>query len=314
MDLGTGAGKMNFLISFIMPIGNPVRDFDNIVANVKEFESIDQSELILVIDTPDCPEARALTDIYSHKKNLTVLHSSCGNPGGARNLGKEHSTGEWVSFIDSDDSIDFKNYHQLVVEGSLAGAELALGRYQLMKEAGITLDSKEYLSAHCVAKCIARNPGIWRMSFKRDLIEAINFPNLRMAEDQIFLARLRIWERDIWISDLLVYTYRRDIVGQLTRNQEAISDLLKAQEIILGLLFREPQKSVGFGILATVFINQLLTSVRHLGLRSFEPLRRTFKTESGTIRLLQIGTRLGFTMLEEILYKAKKLRKVGANL
>lgn len=297
-----------------MPIGNPGRDFDNIVANVKEFESLDQSELILVIDAPDCPEARALSDIYSHKKNLTVLHSSCGNPGGARNLGKKHSTGEWISFIDSDDSIDFKNYYQLVVEGNLAGAELALGRYQLIKEAEITLDSKEYLSSHCVAKCIARNPGIWRMSFKRNLIEDINFPSLRMAEDQIFLARLRFWECDIWISDFLVYTYRRNIVGQLTRSQDAISDLLKAQEMTLGLLFKEPPKSVGSGILATVFINQLLTSVRHLGLRSFEPLRRTFKTESGTIRLLQIGTRLGLTMLSEVIYKTKNLKNGSKNL
>jgi glycosyltransferase involved in cell wall biosynthesis len=297
-----------------MPIGNPARDFDNIVASVKEFQSIDQSELILVIDSPDCPEASALSKIFSHKENVTVLHSSCGNPGGARNLGKEHSIGEWISFIDSDDSIDFKNYYQLVVEGSLAGAELTLGRYQLIKEAEVILDSKENISEHCVAKCIARNPGIWRMSFKRNLIEDIDFPNLRMAEDQIFLARLRFWERDIWISDFLVYTYRRNIVGQLTRSQDAISDLLKAQEMTLGLLFREPLKSDGSRILAIVFINQLLTSVRHLGLRSFAPLQRTFKRESGTIRLLRISARLAFTMPEEILYKSKRLRKAGANL
>jgi glycosyltransferase involved in cell wall biosynthesis len=297
-----------------MPIGNPGRDFDNIVANVKEFETIDLCELILVIDSPDCPEANELSRIYSKNHKVTVLHSSCGNPGGARNMGKRNATGEWVSFIDSDDSTDFKNFYQSVVEGSLAGADLTLGRYRLNNEDGFILDSKKFNTRHSVVKSIARNPGIWRMSFRRNLIEEIDFPNLRMAEDQIFLVRLKFWERHVWVSEFLVYTYRRNIVGQLTRTQEAFSDLLKAQEITLSLFLKERQKSTGSEILAIVVINQLLTSLKHLGLRGFGPLRKTFRKESGTIRLLQIGAKLGLTMLAEIFYKARKLRKVGANL
>ena len=297
-----------------MPIGNPERDFDNVVANVKEFENIDRSELILVIDSPDCPEVNALSKISSENPNVIVLHSFCRNPGDARNLGKEYSTGEWVSFIDSDDSTNFKNYVQMIVEGSLAGAELILGKYRLVNETGSVINLKENFSEPCIAKSIARNPGIWRMSFKRNLVEEVDFPSLRMAEDQIFLARLRFWERNIWISEFLVYTYRRNIVGQLTRNRDAISDLLKAQEITLGLLFKERPKSVGSGILAIVVINQLLTSLKHLGLRGFWPLRKSSRKESGTIRILRISIRLGLTMLTEMAYKAKKLRKVGADL
>lgn len=297
-----------------MPIGNPGRDFDNVVANVKEFESIHQSELILVIDSPDCPEVNELSKISSGNPNVIVLHSFSRNPGSARNLGKERSTGEWVSFIDSDDSTDFKNYFEMVVEGSLAGAELVLGKYRLVNETGSIINLKEHFSEKCIAKSIARNLGIWRMSFKRNLVEEVDFPSLRMAEDQIFLARLRFWERNIWISEFLVYTYRRNIIGQLTRNQAAISDLLKAQEITLDLLFKERPKSVGSGILAIAVINQLLTSLKHFGARGFWPLRKISRKERGTIRILGISARLGLTMLTEMAYKAKKLRKVGSNL
>jgi glycosyltransferase involved in cell wall biosynthesis len=297
-----------------MPIGNPGRDFDNIVANVKEFEKIDQSELILVIDSSDCPEANALNEIYSDNRKIKVLFSSCLNPGGARNMGKEHSTGEWISFIDSDDWIDFKNYYLLVVEGNSARADLALGRYRIINEDGAILDSSECISKQCITKSIARNPGIWRMSFKRNLVDEIDFPSLRMAEDQIFLARFRFWERDIWVSELVVYTYRRNIGGQLTRNKAAISDLLKAQEITLDLLFKERLNSLGRGIIAIIVINQFLTSLKHLGLRGFGPFRKTFRKESLTIRRLRIGARLGWTMLVEMVYKSKKLRKAGSNL
>ena len=296
-----------------MPIGNPGRDFENIVANVKEFENIEQSELFLVIDSPDCPEANALSRIYSESQNVTVLRGSWGNPGSARNFGKEKSSGEWISFIDSDDYIDFRNYYQMVLEGNSNGAELILGKYQVINENGIIVDSTEVISHHSLAKSIARNPGIWRLSFKRNLVDEIDFPGLRMAEDQVFLARSRFWEREIWISDFLVYTYRKNILGQLTRNQDAISDLLEAQEITLGLLFKERPNSAGSRILSVVFTNQLLTSLKHLGLRGFASLRKTFRKESGTIRLLRIGTRLGLTMLVEMVYKSKRLRKAGSN-
>lgn len=294
-----------------MPIGNPGRDFDNILANVKEFETLDQCELILVIDAPACSEADELTSIYSKNHKVTVLQISCGNPGGARNLGKKHSVGEWITFIDSDDLIEFKNFYQLVVEGSLAGAELTLGKYRSINEGGFIHDSKEYDSEYGIAKSIARNPGIWRMSFKRNLVEEIDFPNLRMAEDQVFLARLRFWERNIWASDFLVYTYRRNILGQLTRNMDAISDILQAQAITLDLYVNERPKSVGSRILATVVVNQLLTSFRHLGLRGLVPLRQIYRTEIGLVQALGISARLSSVMLEEILHKARKVRKVS---
>ena len=314
MSLKFGVVAIKVLISFIMPIGNLEREFDNIVANVSEFEKIDQSELILVIDSGEHPKASILSEMYSENQCVIVLQGCYGNPGDSRNFGKEHSNGEWISFIDSDDVIDFRNYYQLVVEGNLAGAEIIFGRYREINEDGIVTDPKESISYQNIAKSIARNPGIWRLSFKRNLVDKSNFPGLRMAEDQIFLARVRFWEHNIWISHLLVYTYRRNISGQLTRSIEAISDLLRAQEITLGLYLNEQDKSSGSQILAIMVVNQLITSLKYLGLQGLVPLRKIYKTEIGLVRVLRITARLSWIILGEILHKTRKMKKVSKSI
>lgn len=294
-----------------MPIGNPRRDLDNIIANVREFEKINQAELILVIDSPRCPETSLLSKAFSENRNVIVLQCSLGNPGAARNLGKEHSNGEWLSFVDSDDSVDFKNYYQMVLEGNYTGSEIVIGKYRIIDDSGIVRDVIEDISHQSVARSIARNPGIWRLSFKRNLVDGIHFPSLRMAEDQVFLARLRFWERNISVSQLVVYTYRQNIPGQLTRSKDAISDLIQAQEITLTLYLNEQPKSVGSQILATVVINQFMTSLKHLRLQGLVPLRGIYRAEGGIFQALRLSARLSRTLLTEILDKTNKIKKAS---
>lgn len=288
-----------------MPIGNPERDYENIVANIAGFEKTHGAELILVIDAFAGPKANRLMLDYSVNESIIVHKGYFGNPGGARNFGKNLATGDWISFIDSDDKIDFTNFFQMVFDGNSCGADLCIGNYEVVSNYGISTKSSEVIDNGNVYRIIARNPGIWRMSFRGSLAKQIDFPNLRMAEDQIFLARYRFWDRKVSISNLEVYTYRKNIAGQLTRNQEAISDLLQAQVIVIDQFFNESSKDKGSRILAKIVINQFLTSMRYLGLQAVFPLGRAIRKQKGLIRVTQLTYRLGCTLLAEILHKTQ---------
>lgn len=95
---------MNPVVSIIVPIYSAEsflhRCVDSVVA-----QSWKDWELILVDDgSPD--NSGAICDEYSRRdKRIKTYHKTNGGVSSARNLGLEHVSGKWVTFLDSDDEI-----------------------------------------------------------------------------------------------------------------------------------------------------------------------------------------------------------------
>lgn len=104
---------MNPLISVIVPIYNVekylVRCVDSIVN-----QTYKNLEIILVDDgSPDrCPQ---MCDDYAEKDSrIKVVHKKNGGLSDARNAGMAVATGEYISFIDSDDWIETSMFELLL--------------------------------------------------------------------------------------------------------------------------------------------------------------------------------------------------------
>ena len=104
---------MEKLISVIIPIYK-VEDFlDECIASVVG-QSYKNLEIILVDDgSPDnCPvicDEWALKDL-----RIKVIHKLNGGLSDARNVGIAVASGDYISFVDSDDWIDPKMYEHLI--------------------------------------------------------------------------------------------------------------------------------------------------------------------------------------------------------
>jgi glycosyltransferase involved in cell wall biosynthesis len=90
------------MLSVIIPVYNVEGTLDRCVLSVtgQTFESL---EIILVDDgSPDsCP---LLCDGWAHRDSrIKVIHKKNGGLSSARNAGLDIATGEWVTFVDSDD-------------------------------------------------------------------------------------------------------------------------------------------------------------------------------------------------------------------
>ena len=95
---------MNPLVSVIVPVYKVEDYLDDCIKSIVGQSFID-FELILVDDgSPDnCP---AMCDAWAEKdKRIKVIHKQNGGVGSARNEGIKLASGEWVWFIDSDDTI-----------------------------------------------------------------------------------------------------------------------------------------------------------------------------------------------------------------
>ena len=75
---------------------------------------------------------------------------------------------------------------------------------------------------------IAFNPGLWRFAFKTELAKIAKFPELNMAEDQLYLAKVLQSSKKISISSEIVYEYWIYPSGQLTKNRNALHTLSTA--------------------------------------------------------------------------------------
>ena len=95
---------MNNKISVIIPVYKVEEFLDDCVRSVIA-QTHTNTEIILVDDgSPDnCP---AMCDSWAEKdKRIKVIHKPNGGLSDARNAGLEIATGEYISFIDSDDWI-----------------------------------------------------------------------------------------------------------------------------------------------------------------------------------------------------------------
>lgn len=101
------------MISVIVPIYQVEAYLDQCVKSIIN-QSFKELEIILVDDgSPDnCP---AICDSWAEKdKRIKVIHKPNGGLSDARNAGLEIATGEYISFIDSDDWILPEMYERML--------------------------------------------------------------------------------------------------------------------------------------------------------------------------------------------------------
>ena len=74
---------------------------------------------------------------------------------------------------------------------------------------------------------ILRNPGLWRWTFKRDILEDVFFSENRMGEDQQYLIEIDAFKRQKYFYKKIVYNYMVNQQMQLTNNPIAVLELTK---------------------------------------------------------------------------------------
>jgi len=216
--------------SVICPVFNMAGRLQLFEEWVGKLSAYPQIEVIIINDYSDEATSAELKAICQRYDNLKFIEGNFGNPGSARNAGIEICQGEWVIFWDSDDKPDVDNFLELLKFNAEINPDICFGRYEIFNEIShLTSESPAWSSeTKRDLSAVARNPGIWRIVFARELIQGMRFEPLRMAEDQIFICEAILRARKLVFVDYQIYTYFTGSIDHLTKNSAALQDLLPA--------------------------------------------------------------------------------------
>lgn len=207
--------KMKELISIIVPVYKVEQYLDMCIESLVN-QSYDTLEIILVDDgSPDrCPD---ICEKWAEKdERIKVIHKKNGGLSDARNTGLAASTGDWISFIDSDDWIDSQFYEKLK---NLAdrGADIVGCSTVLVDENGKWLEIQKSIDCeldtidamkHLINEDILRQT-VWNKIYRSELLKGTSFLVGKYNEDDFWTYQVIAKATKVICCSNALYFYRQ---------------------------------------------------------------------------------------------------------
>ncbi len=182
---------------------------------------------ILLIDDGSTDDSGAICDRYVQQDHrIQVVHQKNAGPSVARNIGLSKATGDYITFVDSDDFIHLEFVahllslcHQYDCPIGQCGFERGRGNDFSNKrtKAQIELHRKESLFANRKIKIT-----VWGKLYRRDVLDGASFTEGKIHEDEGFTYRILYTVASIVCSSRCLYYYYQNPLS-LTGRDSAVS-------------------------------------------------------------------------------------------
>lgn len=152
-------------------------------------QSYDRLELILV-DDGSTDGSGTICDRYAEEyQSIRAVHQENRGVSAARNTGTTLAQGDYIAFVDADDTVEEKYIEDLVHAVVQYGAEIAVCGCKLPGGQSVQLlTSREAVRAMLYQKCFDTAP--WGKLFRREITKKILFPEGMFFEDLAVVCRM----------------------------------------------------------------------------------------------------------------------------
>jgi len=204
---------VNKTISVIVPIYN-------VAAYLPEcLESIlnqDYRELqVLLIDDGSTDASGTICDQFAARDpRIQVIHQKNGGAASAKNAGLQAATGEYLSFVDSDDYLEPDVYGFLVKNLEETQADAVQGAFQ---EVYRSRTEEKPLKPETLAgyNYLLRFPKdftcalLWNKLYRREIFAGVFFEEGHKIDDEYFTYQGFLEPRKVICTDRVIYNYRK---------------------------------------------------------------------------------------------------------
>ena len=171
---------------------------------------------IILVDDGSTDNSGVICDEYAQKDTrIQVIHKENGGQSVARNIGLQKAKGEFIGFVDSDDSIELDMFESLFsaiqdVDIAICGYNLVTGDKRI--ESGLLGQNKTLNQAELWKEIFGNlNNAVWNKLFRRELLSGICFDaKFAHGEDLIFnILYLKSAKTGKYINRCLYNYYKR---------------------------------------------------------------------------------------------------------
>ena len=204
------------LISVIVPIYKVEKYLGQCIESIVK-QTYRNLEIILVDDgSPDnCP--LKCDEWAQHDHRIKVIHKENGGLSDARNRGLRESSGNYISFVDSDDWISQDFFEILYYSIRKNHAQIAASRivkvYENHQESDQFVYNQKVFSSEEALETLIQGRGFyavsWNKIYKRELFNGIEFPLGKIHEDEFVTYRLIGKTTRLVLCQEAVYFYRQ---------------------------------------------------------------------------------------------------------
>lgn len=243
------------LISVIIPVYNVKKYLRRCIKGVLA-QTYKNLEIILVDDGSTDGSGELCDEIFKTDKRVVVFHKQNGGLSSARNYGVRASNGDYICFIDSDDTVDddyvetlhdtIKKYkvklaicsHRVFYAGHKTAVDMSTG------ESG-RIDSKTILQRLLYADGI--DTSSWAKMFTRDILMKNPFPEGRNFEDAATTYLYIDSVKYIGLNSVAKYNYyvRRMSISQKPFDKSKMDLITSTKEMHDYVIEKYPKMKLG---------------------------------------------------------------------
>lgn len=261
---------MKKLISIIIPIHNSEKFISRCLNSIIS-QTYKDIEVILINDGSTDDSAEICEKYAREDSRIKIIHQDRQGVSKARNVGLQHSNGEYILFVDSDDFIESNMCKNLLTKINRDNCDMVFCRYNIVKNEQkikvneINLQSLvndlniKYLFYR--SSQIKISEGVesiygnvigstWRILYKKELLSNLKFDeNITYMEDVVFLLNIfRMRHIKIGLLDEYLYNYvfnessitnarGFDIVQNNVNFIKEVEQLIEDEELIRAIKF-----------------------------------------------------------------------------
>ena len=187
-----------YKISVIVPVYKAEKYLPACLDSIAAQTVFDKIQLILVDDGSPDSCGKICDDFAAMHNNTVVIHKENGGVSTARNAGIDVAHGEYIGFVDADDTIAPDYYENLLRAIENSGCDMAFGSFTLMLKREHRIIALWYAENAVVTPCAfaekmladGSQNSVWSKLFRNSVIKENNvyFPQgVKIGEDKIFI-------------------------------------------------------------------------------------------------------------------------------